>query len=215
MKKFETLKLFYDEYPYKIVIYNSLSYIFRDKNLPYAKNVLDSLQYKYEKKEPLTLEQFKRILPIDTEVFFEAKNLFIELSGRTDYKLRIQNPYMQVYSLDYDWLMYLSKKIKSTTEFWEPTCLLEKGTILVPHHKGYDYKVTLDSDVNPELATWILNNPGKVKAGKVCLDTIKRQGYTRGLYLYVRDERVLQLLSLFTGKTQRIDKLVTTLNSDK
>ena len=44
LKKFDTIKLFYDEYPYKLVVRNSLSHIFRDKNLPNAKQEIDKLQ---------------------------------------------------------------------------------------------------------------------------------------------------------------------------
>ena len=43
----------------------------------------------------------------------------------------------------------------------------------------------------------------------------KNNGFTKGLYFYVRDEKILQLLNLFIGKIQRIDKIVSSDNSDK
>ena len=49
----------------------------------------------------------------------------------------------------------------------------------------------------------------------ICLETIERNGYTRGMYFYVRDEKILQLLSLFVSKLARVDKLVYNPNIDK
>jgi hypothetical protein len=79
----------------------------------------------------------------------------------------------------------------------------------------YEYKVTLNRGVDPALADWIRKNTGKAKAGNLCLETIEQTGYTKGFYIYVRDTKVLQLLSLFIGKVQRVDKLVYNTNIDK
>ena len=48
LNKFETTKLFYDEYPYKLVVVNALSHIFRDKNLSRAKEDLSKLQQQFD-----------------------------------------------------------------------------------------------------------------------------------------------------------------------
>ena len=218
MKKFDTIKLFYDEYPYKIVVRNSLSHIFREKNLANAKAELDILQEKYERGESLVRTVYLKETQIDTSTFTEAKSLYAEFTKQQDFKIRIENPIMQIYSHDYNWLQMLSKKIHSTFQFWEPNLpisFLEKNIILVQAVPEYEYKVTLNRGVDPALADWIRHNDGKAKAGNLCLETIEQAGYTKGFYIYVRDKKVLQLLSLFIGKVQRVDKLVYNTNIDK
>jgi hypothetical protein len=215
----ETTKLFYDEYPYKLVVVNGLAFSFREKNLANAKADLDLLQQQYDQGEPLVRGSFGYSRPVDYDTFFEAKNLYIEFCKQDDFKLRVSNPYMQIYSHDYNWLVMLSTKIKSACEFWEPKegnlSALEKNVILVNSPVEYQYKVTLGHTCDKNLASWIKNNTDKVKAGNICLDTIENSGYVRGMYFYVRDEKILQLLNLFVSKLARIDKLVYNTNIDK
>jgi|SaaInlStandDraft_1057018.scaffolds.fasta_scaffold44162_2 hypothetical protein len=217
-KKRETTKLFYDEYPYKLVIVNGLSHIFRDKNLSNAKIELDILQQMHEKGQPLVRVSYLKETCIELATFVEAKKLYIQFYKQQDFKIRIQNPKMQIYSHNYAWLEMLSNTIKSTVELWEPISninLLEKNVILVKTPPEYEYKITLNNGVDPALANWIRNNNGKAKAGELCLETIERKGYTKGFYFYVRDNKVLQLLNLFIGRVQRIDKLLYNRKIDK
>lgn len=217
MQTYETVKLFYDEYPYKIVIRNGLVRIFREKNLAHAKSVLDNLQNMYDTNSPLQITRFRRIENISHSTFIEAKNLYIELSQNIDYKLRVENVRMQVYSHEYSWLQMLSQKFNAT-EFWQPRVDIDelgKNTIIVNTPPLYQYKVHLGTNVDPNLAQWIVTNPGKARAGTTCLDAIKQGHYCKGLYFYVRDDKILQLLNLFIGKVQRIDKLVYIAKTDK
>ena len=215
----ETTKLFYDEYPYKLVVVNGLAHIFRDKNLSKAKELLDDLQQQCDSGEPLTRGSYGFDYPVEHDTFIEAKKLYIEFCKHPDFKLRVSNPYMQIYSHDYEWLTMLSTNIKYARELWEPKSgnlsTLDKNVILVNHHTDYPYKVTLGYSCDKNLATWIRNNSDKVKAGNTCLETIERGGYIRGMYFYARDEKILQLLSLFVGKLSRVDKLVYNTNIDK
>ena len=192
--------------------------MFRDKNLSFAKAELDALQHQYEEGNSLVRKSWSKEIHIEKNSFFEAKNLYIEFCKQKDFKLRVQGYNMQIYSHDYEWLQYLADKFSNIcTEFWEPInkSLLKPNVILTDTKVEYEYKVTMDLDVDPNLANWIINNPSKAKAGSVCLDTIKNNGFTKGLYFYVRDEKILQLLNLFIGKIQRIDKIVSSDNSDK
>lgn len=214
MKRCKTVKLFYDQYPYKITIRNALSHIFRDKNFSYAKSELDALQLQLDNGQPLQRRLYSKIANIQNNTFFEAQNLYIEFVKQKDFKLRIENPNMQVYSHDYDWLEHLIQRF-DVLAFWEPTSKLEKNIILVDTAPEYQYKVTLDVSVDPALADWITNNPDKAKAGATCLKTIRNNGYARGFYFYARDDKILQLLNLFIGKVQRIDKLVYIAKTDK
>jgi len=215
----ETNKLFYDEFPYRLVINNSLSHIFRDKNLASAKEQLTVLQAQYDTGEPLIWGSKYRRMAVSHSTFFEAKNLYTEFHKQEDYKLRVSNPRMQVYSHDRDWLLTLSTKIASAYEFSEPNkdhvSKLGKNVILLDTIPEYEYKVTLGDRCDSNLAAWIVKNTDKVKAGPICLSTIAQGGFTNGLYFYVRDEKILQLLNLFLSRIVRIDKLVYKLDDDK
>lgn len=215
----ETNKLFYDEFPYRLVINNSLSHIFRDKNLDSAKEQLAILQVQYDLGEPLIWGSKYRRTSVSPSTFAEAKVLYKELYKQVDFKLRVSNPRMQVYSHDRDWLLMLSTKIFSAYEFSEPNkdhiSKLGKNVILLDTIPEYEYKVTLGDRCDSNLAAWIVKNPDKVKAGPICLSTIARGGFTNGLYFYARDAKILQLLNLFLSRIVRIDKLVYKLDDDK
>lgn len=214
LKIHETTKLFYDEYPYKLSILNSLGHIFREKNFKSARDQLDELQLMYERSEPL-VRGSHRVKTYDVDTFKECKKLFAEFTSRDDYKLRIENPVIQVYSHDRDWLIKLASIVDVPLQFFEPKTVLEKNTILVSTPTNYEYKVTLSTTPDPGLATWILNNPTLAKAGPVFLEEVRNSGYTKGLYFYVRDEKILNLVNLMLGKSSRIDKLVYKQDLDK
>lgn len=73
----------------------------------------------------------------------------------------------------------------------------------------------MGDNVDPNLAEWIISNKDKAKAGPVCLQEIANNGYVKGYYIYIRDEKIIQLLNLFIGNIQRIDKLVYIAKTDK
>jgi len=217
LKRFDTVKLFYDEYPYKLVVRNSLSHIFRDKNLPNAKQEIDKLQDFLVKGQPLTRTTYLRSETVELQTFLEAQKLYIEFNQFTDYKLRIENPLMQIYSHNYEWLVNITRRVKNCIELWEPNCKvqLEPNVILTDKPSIFEYKVTLGLEVDPGLATWITANPDKAKAGATCLKEIANKGYTRDFYIYIRDEKILQLLNLFVSNIARVDKLVYIAKTDK
>lgn len=214
MRHRETKKLFYDEYLYKLSVLNSLGHIFREKNFKHARDELDQLQLQYERNEPLTRGSFRK-KTYNLETFQECKLLYKELSKRDDYKLRIENPSLHLYSNNKDWLISISKLVKTPISFYEPKRILEKNTILVDKPTAYEYRITLNSNPDPNLAQWIIKNPNLAKAGPVFLEEVANNGYSKGLYFYVRDEKILNLVALMLGKTTRVDKIVYTQDLDK
>ena len=215
MKKCETTKLFYNEYPYKVVISNVLAPIFREKNLAQAKDVLDQIQSVYEENLPLVRNYGMRVEHISHKTFFDAKNLYIEFSKKLAFKLRVERCTIQVYSHEHQWLSHiLSSANDAQKDDLVNKLKLDKNVIryLITNT---EYKVSLGESVDPALANWILSNKDKAKAGPVCLREIANSGYVKGFYIYVRDEKVMQLLTLFIGNVQRIDKLVYIARTDK
>jgi len=214
LKYLETTKLFYDIYPYKLVFHNSLGYIFREKKFNFARDELDSLQLLYEKGEPLVRGSYRQ-KTYDISTFEECKILYREFTKRDDYKIRVENPSIQLYSHDLDWLEKIGKLVKNAYAIYKPRVPLTKNTIIIQHPSEYTYKITLPAKVDPSLSKWIRNNPSLAKAGNTCLEEISNNGYVKGFYFYVRDEKILGLVNLMLGKSCRVDKLVYSPNLDK
>lgn len=214
MKLCETKKLFYNEYPYKLGIFNSLAHIFREKKFRFAREELSRLEVMYEMNKPLILGSYRK-KEYDLKTFFECKWLYKELILRDDYKIRVEYPYIQIYSCDKEWLIHLSQNVIAPSDFYEPAAVLTKNTVIVERPTDYNYRITLRSRPDPSLAKWIEANPKLAKAGPVFLDEVAKKGYSRGLYFYVRDEKVLNIVGLMLDGSSRIDKIVCKQDLDK
>lgn len=218
---YETHKLFYNKYLYKLVIKNSLAIIFREKKFNYAREVLDDLQHQFENGEVLVRSTGYRKSPVDILEFLECLALYKVFSTDTDYKIRVENPHVQVYTNDKDWLLDLSTKVVRPVELWQPSDAhishLGENIIIVNRPTKYQYKVTLgDKRVDRGFTTWLEKNHDKVKIGRMCKDAISEGLYAANYYFYVRDERVLELVKLMiTPSIRRIDKLVCKQDIDK
>lgn len=223
MKKFDTLKLFWDKYLYKISIHNTLSPIFRSKNLSYARQVLDELQYSYEVGDPLIQKKFKRQILVKEEAFLDAKKIFSHLSKKEDFLLRIEGLELSVYSNN---LSFLKKIISDISQnnvigIWEPNKNVEKllspNVIFVNFDIEYNYKVTLGNGIadTSGFANWVKNNPKQIKLGNTILNELSNNGYVNNMYFYARDEKTIQLCNLMLDNIRRIDKIITTHNIDK
>jgi len=223
LQKFETTKLFYGKYLYKLQLTNSIGRIFRDKNLSYAREVLDSLQLQYEHGDPLRLTFWLREQAVTEQSFLDARKLFKFLSKIDDYTLRIQSNTISVYSNDREWLHTLKSAINKNfvNEIWEPNPksinYLDANTIIVDKDNGYQYKVTLGPGLSDTVgfASWALNNEEKVKVGPVLLDALRDNQWVSDMYFYARDEKILQLCTLMLSNIRRVDKLVVKANIDK
>ena len=223
MQKFETTKLFWDEYLYKLVLTNRLAPIFREKRFNYSREVLDQLQQQYDSKEPLSWNKgWRRKDPVSEESFRDAQIIFKILNASDEYKLRVEGVSLSIYSNDKTWLTHISQKLHYLVrEFWEPDPnaidnLLE-GVILVNHKVDFEYKVTLGQKKfdGPGLLNWYKNNTDKIKIGPVLEKELGNNGYVNNLYFYARDEKILQLLSLMCSNIRRVDKIVCKHDLDK
>ena len=223
MQKRTTTKLFWGQYLYKLHINNGIGSIFRDKNLSYAREVLDTLQQQYESGKPLMLSSFSREIPVKELSFLDARKLYKFLSRTNDYQLRIEGSSVAIYSNNREWLHTLKSAINKANwkEFWEPDpcsiSLLTPNTILVDSNNGYEYKVTFGSNLsdNSGFANWAKSNTKQVKIGPILMESLETNGYVSDLYFYARDEKTLQLCSLMLSNIRRVDKLVVKSNLDK
>lgn len=222
MKKYETNKLFWNEHLFKLVVRNRVSLIFRNKNLSYARQILDGFQLNYLEGKPLYLTRGTRIDTVVEEQFHDAKKLLHFFSKHDNYHLRVEYNSLYIYSNDRDWLMQIATSLTPSlvTEFWEPGAstirYLEKNVIILEEKINYNFKLTLGNRKgSSEFATFAKTNPHLVRAGPVLMKKMELDEYVDGMYFYARDERTIQLCQLMLANIRRIDKLVCKENLDK
>lgn len=207
---FKTPKLFFKCYPYKLVFYTKFANSFRGNDVGFIREMLD--QYFNSLKEgqhKLYLRRWKDSVPVSTEDLAEVHAIYSALADRQDYRLRVENDFLTIYSIDREWLYQLAVDLDAS-EWWEPIEELEPGILIMgPKMKGWEYKITLGPRVPTAFYTWALNNIDKLKVGKKLQEYFKSNSFVDGYYFYVRNEKMLNLVSLVLGQgIQRIDKIV-------
>ena len=223
MQKHLTNKLFYDKYLYKIVIINSLSHIFRNKNFRYAVKILDKLQQDYESGRSLQMSNWRKVATVDENTFIDARNVYSWLKSLDDYMMRIEYNAMSLYSNNKPKLLELTSIVnpKRITSFHEPSeqykGVLHPGVIIIDDDDfAYQYKVTLGNTTNcTGFANWASVNSNQVKIGDVALNALAQNQSGENYYFYARDEKTLQLCNLMLNKIRRIDKIIKRTDLDK
>lgn len=223
MKQFETSKLFYNKYLYKVSITNTLATIFREKRLQEARKILDEYQTQLETTGQIIEARGRLGRPISVQTLTHSQALYSEFSSQkqSNYKLRVEGSSIVVYSNDLYWIEHLEARMDHVTEVWKPKDssiinLLEPNVIISNLPTKYEYKITVGSDVDPSFATWAKSNSDKVKAGKKFLDLVEAKQYVNGMYFYARDLKILQFINIIIGGgIRRIDKIINKPHIDK
>lgn len=226
MKLYETKKLHYKQYLYKLVISNRLASYFRtefqkDGRLDYARLKLDEINKHYNPKDsliriPWSSNSFFRD-EIPAEDFWDAIDIYRYLKTKNEYKIRCEIFSLIIYSNDRNTLITLSNKLRTNRiEFWEPdpanidALLTNDNIILVNSPPKYEYKITFGKKLgSPALAKWIDNNPTLGKIGDAAKDYCENGSWVKGLYFFVKDKRALLMVQMIVGDNiARIDKLI-------
>ena len=211
MKKCNTHKLFYQKYPYKILWYSELAHYFRSNDLTLAREALDRCQQLLEENGVITLPRWRSYSLVTREDLFNSQRVYTALVNTdVDYQLRIERGTFILYATDREWLHNLGKMVNAI-EWWEPQCELVPNTIVMGKKmKGWEYKITLGSNVPSDFYKWIEKNLDKIKIGKTLLTSISKEyRYLDGYYFYVKNEKMLSLVTLVLGKgIRRIDKII-------
>ena len=225
MNRYESNKLFYGKYLYRLEIKNPLARFFREKNLPQAKSVLDSVQAQVDlgKTGQLAVYRGLREIQVNKDEFIDAMKLYRFFTKADDYKLRVSFSFLNIYSNSIDWIMNISKQLNPNQVYglWQPNALYipalkEENVILLDNSNGYKYKVTFGNKLGEEsFARWAEANPNLIKIGPVLKDELSRQGFVNGMYFYARDEKTIALCHLVTSNIRRIDKLLVKSDIDK
>ena len=230
LKRLESNKLFYSEYLYKLVFRNELSTIFRNElqkkeKLSYARQEIDRLTEDYRNNSPMTKRAWRTDISISVDEYIDAVTVYNILKTNDEYKLRI-DPYstMSFYSNNKNFLLELGSKLRTgTVHFWEPDPsyidALKSNTKIqiVDKIPALPIKVWFNSTrINQDFANWLRANDDKCKIGVIALQSLEDYGYLNGLYIYLRDEKILNLVTLLAGSSIRsVEKLVYRGDIDK
>lgn len=225
-KTFKTKKLHYNEFLYKLIIPSRIAGYFRkefqkDGNFSYARLKLDVLTTNYKKNEKfikvdvLGSRFYNDRVTVDD--YLDGIEIYKKLKQQPDTRLRCEINTLILYSNDKKFLLDLVSKLKTSyIEFWEPdpddVNLLQKqeNIIIVNETPNYEYKITLGKGKgNPSLASWIDANPKLGKMGEVAKGECYNNGYVKGYYFFVKDDKALLIAQMLIGNNiQRIEKLV-------
>lgn len=229
LKLFETRKLHYGKYLYKLVLANPFAPWFRtefqkDGSLKIIKSKIEEYQEYYDRGQPMYRSIYRSEVEISKEEFLDAKDCYNAIKTATDYKIRVERWHsFCLYSNDKEFLMNIANKMRiSAREFWEPdtqninALINEKNIVLVDKEVDHPIKVTFNyKRIDPAFSNWLLSNKDKSTAGKKTIENIS-DGFAAGNYIFVRDERVLTMIQMIVGHNiQRIEQLVYNQNIDK
>ena len=229
LRLYETKKLQYGKYLYKLVINNYLAHIFRtefqkDGNLGYARQQLDACNRVYNdlSKERWTIETiplpwrspFVDKCPVQD--YFDAIRIYRLLKKQKDYKICVSYNAIYFYTNNRDVLVKIINSCYSHGELHEPKSeyidklLTGKNVILSDTPVQYKYKITLGSKLGNEgLAKWIRANPNLAKMGKLALNECLNQNWVKGYYFFVKDDKSLLIAQMIVGDNiARIDKIL-------
>jgi len=224
MKLYESNKLHYNKYLYKLVISNQCANYFRtefqkDGQLSFARQKLDQLSREFDSKKtyieiPFGTRFFDRI-PV--EHYYDAIEIYRYLKNKKSYQVRVETHTLILYSNDRKFLITLGNKLRHPyIELHEPNIenieLLtkHKNVIIVKSTPEYEFKITLGRKKGSRsLAKWIESNPKLAKMGDIALYACSEESYVKGYYFFVRDAKTLLIAQMMVGDNiQRIDRMV-------
>lgn len=229
LKQFQTKKLHYGKYLYKIKIGTPISHIFqknrqRDNELSFAKSMID--RYRDDCNNTKRKISNKKIdFKITKNVVNDAEVVYNNLIDSSDYIVRCEFMHLMIYTNSESLIDSISSSLSTERyDIWKPDVntinLLKNSSNLIISNKKVDfpYKLTFGKKRSKsELGKWITKNKDKVKAGStILLNLLSDNRYINGQYIYVKDEKVLLLIQMMIGDNiSRIDKIIYKEDIDK
>lgn len=234
MKRFETTKLFYSKYLYKVSFNSSLNNIFRTEyqkpgTLSYVRKKLDALTESYRNGIQMQVPVYRTWQDIDTDTYLNARILYATLIRSKEYRIRVESwSRITVFSNDENLIEKIGERLKDTArvEIYKPceitkkTILENTNTIVSDNPVYWPIKISLGTKRGDYsgFANWIRSNSDKVKIGDVALESLNNGtlGYSGGYYLFVKSEKILHLITIMIGDNiRRIDQVVYKGDLDK
>jgi hypothetical protein len=232
LKYYKTQKLFYGEYLYKVYFYNELNGFFRTEfqkkgTLSYAREKLDQLTEYYRNSMPMQTPIYRTFKNVDEETYLDARFLYATLlRSKTNYRVRVESfNRISIFSNDEKFIDKIANGLRTQLiEVHKPDdvvkeeILTNKNIIVSPNPVYWPIKVTLGKNRRDYsgLANWIKANPDKVKIGEVALKALESHGFVSGYYLFVKTDKILNLINIMIGDNiRRVDQIVYKADLDK
>lgn len=120
---------------------------------------------------------------------------------------------LRVFSNDESELRDLGKRFSKACTLYVPrSSNLDAESIHHSFANEYKYKVTISAAYDASLAAYLeTNNGSHVRISNTVLELIKNNSGRRfhnAYYFYARDDRILDMISLFGVEIKRLDKLI-------
>jgi len=203
-----TRRLFKGIYQYKIVLVCSGASLFRSGDIEEA---LDKLQkvdlMQSNRHNSYRLATIKT--QSDLDYAFKVANL---LANQTDIDIRVESPWVSIYSNDKKLINNLAKIDKNCVKYiCEPdnSVNLTPDTVVMPK-MNYDYRVTLGKTTqpNPAFIDWA-EQSAKCKLTKSCIRDLNKPRSWGGTHFYITGDNNLLLAKMHLGGSiSKIERIV-------
>ena len=230
VKKFETKKLHYGRFLYKVSIRSELAHIFRTElqrkgNLAYASSELFHYEQSYKAGRSLQKKSWRQRHSefITHEDFLCCQKIYRWLKNSKDYLVRCEMNTLNIYSNNENFIKKFTN-LETCIDYSEPDPNMiefltnNANVIITDTPPVFPLKITFGQQPGKkELGKWLIANKDKARCGPVLLDNcLKEARWIKGQYIFIRDEKVLIMLQLICGDNiSRVDKLVYKEDIDK
>jgi hypothetical protein len=200
-----TRRLFRGTYQYKIVLTCVGSQWFRNGDITKTFEELKKINVGQEKK-------FRSTAIKSQEDLDYAFSLATALSNFTDYDVRVESPWISIYSNSKKHVDALVKLDPSKVKYVsqpDPNASLATGTIIMPK-MDFDYRITLGKTTqpNPSFVQWAETSK-KCKLTKSCIRDLGKPRSWGGTHFYITGDNNLLLAKMHLGGSiAKIERIV-------
>jgi hypothetical protein len=202
-----TRKLFRGAYQYKIVLICAGASLFRSGDIDSIMNELSNISI------DTSIKNFKRNTFIKNKEDLDYSfKLAAVLSNSANYEIRIESPWVSIYTNDKTTIDNLSNICAENVKYisMPPVTGLLENTVIMPK-MDYDYRITLGktSGANIPFIEWASQNK-KIKLTKSCIRDLQKQRSWGGTHFYITGNNNLLMAKMHLGgcisKVERIVK---------
>lgn len=205
-----TNQLFKGTYQYKVVLVCAGSSLFRSRDLDYTLSCLKGVDL--TKVKNTAYSRYNTAIKNQDDLDY-ALSLHKHLKKMSDYDIRVESPYISLYTNDKKDVDALIKINNNNVKY---VCIppkdvtLETGVVILPK-VPFDFKVTLGKTTQNHSAfiSWAGAN-SKVRVTKSCARELSKDYSWGGTYFYITGENNLLLAKMHLGgsinKVERIAK---------
>jgi hypothetical protein len=206
-----TKSLFRGKYQHKIVLVCSNASLFRGGDTQSALSQLQRVDV--NKTFVTTSSGYKITNKIKSQEELDyAIGLANIIAKMQDFDLRVENPWISIYTNELKDIKELTKLNKDNVKYIsspDSNSTLEEGTVIMPK-MPYDYRITLGKTTqsHPEFINWA-TSINKLKLTKSCVNDLNRPRSWGGTHFYVKGDNVLLMAKMHLGGSiSKIERII-------